>query len=256
MNQLTRSLSDFAEMLNESGFANIMARFQQDLMKYDQILTEIQDNGLQISSEILEKIKIQETAFNDDETDLFKIENISREQSAVAGPVILAIETASNKTKELLKEESEISHPIASVNQDNDTVVELSTNDTSLTETTTLTTQEDVSEANIETQANTELEENVDQEQSTEPEVNREQTTVPGLNTEQELDTEQELVQDTEQEAEPEQNREPDATEDINNASEEASEVLNNMDNDIDRESDDESVFETPSQTPDLSDIE
>ena len=46
VSQLTRSLSDFAEMLNESGFSNIIARFQQDLQKYEQILTEIQDNSL------------------------------------------------------------------------------------------------------------------------------------------------------------------------------------------------------------------
>ena len=130
VSQLTRSLSDFAEMLNESGFSNIIARFQQDLQKYEQILTEIQDNSLKINSNILERIKSQEKSFTDDETDLFKIENISRTESAVAGPVIMAMGLASNKTKELLKTEDDADNEALPVSQDNDTVIVILTNET------------------------------------------------------------------------------------------------------------------------------
>ena len=150
MDQLTRSLSDFAEMLNESGFNNIMARFQQDLQKYDQLLTEILQTGMKINSKILEKIKVQETAFTDDETDLFKIETITRVQSVVAGPVVLAIGLASNKTKEIRKVEDETTNPALPVNQVNDTVIVVPTNETSTAETTEITEETVVTEASTE----------------------------------------------------------------------------------------------------------
>jgi len=157
VSQLTRSLSDFAEMLNESGFSNIIARFQQDLQKYEQILTEIQDNSLKINSKILEKIKTQEKSFTDDETDLFKIENISRAQSVIAGPVIMAMGLASNKTKELLKAKEDADNEALPVNQDNDTVIVIPTNDTTTAEITEISTEEIVTETSTAEDPNTEI---------------------------------------------------------------------------------------------------
>ena len=76
------------------------------------------------------KIKTQEKSFTDNETALFKIENISRSQSAVAGSVIMAMGLASNKTKELLKAEDDADNEAFPVSQDNDTVIVILTNET------------------------------------------------------------------------------------------------------------------------------
>ena len=168
VSQLTRSLSDFAEMLNESGFSNIIARFQQDLQKYEQILTEIQNNSMKINSKILEKIKTQEKSFTDDETDLFKIENISRSQSAVAGPVILAMGLASNKTKELLKAEDDADNEALPVSQDNDTVIVIPTNETTTEEITEISTEEIMTESSTTEELNTEVTDNDANDETTE----------------------------------------------------------------------------------------
>ena len=168
VSQLTRSLSDFAEMLNESGFSNIIARFQKDLQKYEQILAEIQDNSLKINSNILERIKTQEKSFTDDETDLFKIENISRTESAVAGPVIMAIGLASNKTKELLKAENDADNEALPVSQDNDTVIVIPTNETTTEEITEISTEEIMTESSTTEELNTEVTDNDANDETTE----------------------------------------------------------------------------------------
>ena len=218
VNQLTRSLSDFAEMLNESGFSNIVSRFQGDLKKYEHILTEIRDNNLKINSEILEKIKVEEKALNDDETDLFKIENITRAQSVFAGPVIMALGLASNKTKELLEAEEDATNPGVPVSQDNDTVIVITTEETSTTTTITtstaeVSTEEVVTETSTEASADTVVTEEDDGET----------TETPGADREGSLATAQEVLEHH----------------------------LGRS-----HESDDESTFETPIQTPDLSDID
>ena len=168
VSQLTRSLSDFAEMLNESGFSNIIARFQQDLQKYEQILTEIQNNSLKINSNILERIKTQEKSFTDDETDLFKIENISRTESVVAGPVIMAMGLASNKTKELLKAEDDADNEALPVSQDNDTVIVIPTNETTTEEITEISTEEIMTESSTTEELNTEVTDNDANDETTE----------------------------------------------------------------------------------------
>ena len=155
-------------MLNESGFSNIIARFQQDLQKYEQILTEIQDNSLKINSNILERIKSQEKSFTDDETDLFKIENISRTESAVAGPVIIAMGLASNKTKELLKAEDDADNEALPVSQDNDTVIVIPTNETTTEEITEISTEEIVTESSTTEELNTEVTDNDANDETTE----------------------------------------------------------------------------------------
>ena len=155
-------------MLNESGFSNIIARFQQDLQKYEQILTEIQDNSLKINSNILERIKSQEKSFTDDETDLFKIENISRTESAVAGPVIMAIGLASNKTKELLKAEDDADNEALPVSQDNDTVIVIPTNETTTEEITEISTEEIMTESSTTEELNTEVTDNDANDETTE----------------------------------------------------------------------------------------
>jgi len=272
VNQLTRSLSDFAEMLNESGFTHIMSRFQQDLVKYDQLLTEILDNGQTISPVILDKIKLQENGFEKDETDLFNVEVITREQSAVAGPVILAIETASNKTQELLKVKPETSHETASIIQNNDTMLEISTNKTSTIttivdnttetqETQTITEIESVTESQDATitQAITETEAIIadEEDQTTEPIVNIDSGDISASEpiAEQEvLNNEEEPSAETEEDTEQEQTRQSNATGDTIN--EEIIIEPLKLELDMNHESDDETLFKTPLQTPDLSDVE
>ena len=155
-------------MLNESGFSNIIARFQQDLQKYEQILTEIQNNSMKINSKILEKIKTQEKSFTDDETDLLKIENISRAQSAVARPVIMAMGLASNKTKELLKAEDDADNEALPVSQDNDTVIVIPTNETTTEEITEISTEEIMTESSTTEELNTEVTDNDANDETTE----------------------------------------------------------------------------------------
>jgi len=220
VSQLTRSLSDFAEMLNESGFSNIIARFQQDLQKYEQILTEIQDNSLKINSKILEKIKTQEKSFTDDETDLFKIENISRAQSVIAGPVIMAMGLASNRTKELLKAEEDADniydlYEALPVNQDNGTVIEIPTNDTTTAVITDISTEEIKTEKSAAEDPITEItDDDTDDGTTVEPDDRVEKTS----------------------------------------ADQEDSQEDHSIDRSL--ESDEDSVFETPIQTPDLSDVD
>ena len=167
-------------MLNESGFSNIIARFQQDLQKYEQILTEIQNNSLKINSNILERIKTQEKSFTDDETDLFKIENISRTESVVAGPVIMAMGLASNKTKELLKAEDDADNEALPVSQDNDTVIVIPTNETTTEEITEISTEEIMTESSTTEELTTEVTDNDPNDTTTAESNDRAQKTSTG----------------------------------------------------------------------------
>jgi len=222
VSQLSRSLSDFAEMLNESGFSNIIARFQQDLQKYDQILTEIRNNHLKIDSEILEKIKSQEKSFSDDESDLFKIENISRAQSVLAAPVIMAMGVASNKTKELLKEEEDADAAAVPVTQDNDTVIVIPANETVAADITEITSVNVVTETVASDGSG-------DDDTTAEPDDREEKTSV-NTNDHDQLRGKYDL-----------------------NRSQESNE---SSDEESDEDSSEESLFDTPIQTPNLSDVE
>ena len=105
VSQLTRSLSDFAEMLNSSSYSNILARYQQDLISFSGILEKIEEatNGT-IGREMLAEIKAIEKLFYGDETDLMKVDTITEEQVDITSDVISSINEACNKTESLLQE--------------------------------------------------------------------------------------------------------------------------------------------------------
>lgn len=140
VDHLARSLSEFANVLNDSGFSNLLARFQQDLAKYDQLLTDIRSNQLKIDTKILSRIKTQEESFAKDEKELFEIGNITRVQSAVAAPVVLAIGLACNQTREILIDESAAEDDGGKPTNENITTTALPTNETTATTITPETT--------------------------------------------------------------------------------------------------------------------
>jgi len=270
VDQLTRSLSEFTEILNESKFPKIIARFQQDLLKYDQLLTEIQISGVEITSRILEQIKIQETAFNEDEADIFKIESISRKQAALIGPVILGIEAASNKTKEvLISEENNNIAPVAA-NDDEyttgmDTLAtessdedEISINteaDTTFEISTSIETTMEASKVNTEVIDNEDLPvemegigEQVEAEEIVNTNIETSKKPMDDLNHNPE---DEDIFLDTEENTIEIQS----AGEEVDGEQEHFAESIETKNN-IDYNSDDENIFQTPNQTPELSDFE
>ena len=98
VNHLTKSLSDFAEVLNQTGFDNILTRYEKDLENFAKILNEIDANNGTVSSENLEQVKIIEQLFFEDETDLMKTETITAEQAETVGTVVETLERTENLT--------------------------------------------------------------------------------------------------------------------------------------------------------------
>ena len=103
VSQLTRSLSDFAEMLNSSSYSNILARYQQDLLSFSGILEKINTTNKTVGREMLAEIKAVEKLFYGDETDLMKVDTITEEQVDITNDVILSINDACNKTGTFLQ---------------------------------------------------------------------------------------------------------------------------------------------------------
>ena len=103
VSQLTRSLSDFAEMLNSSSYSNILARYQQDLLSFSGILEKIEAKNRTIGREMLAEIKAVEKLFYGDETDLMKVDTITEEQVDITNDVISSINEACNKTETFLQ---------------------------------------------------------------------------------------------------------------------------------------------------------
>ena len=91
-------MSDFAEVLNQTGFDNILSRYEKDLENFAKILNEIEANNGTVSSENLEQVKIIEQLFFEDETDLMKTETITAEQAETVGTVVETLEKTENLT--------------------------------------------------------------------------------------------------------------------------------------------------------------
>ena len=104
MSQLSRSLSDFAEMLNSSSYSNILARYQQDLLSFSSILEKIEARNGTVGREMLAEIKAVEKLFYGDETDLMKVDTITEEQVNITNDVLSSINEACNKTEAILHE--------------------------------------------------------------------------------------------------------------------------------------------------------
>ena len=111
VSQLTRSLSDFAEMLNSSSYSNILARYQQDLLSFSGILEKIEATNGTIGVELLLEIKAVEKLFYGDETDLMKVDTITEEQVEITKDVMSSINEACNKTETLLQKVLDILLP-------------------------------------------------------------------------------------------------------------------------------------------------
>ena len=104
VSQLSRSLSDFAEMLNSSSYSNILARYQQDLLSFSSILEKIEARNGTVGREMLAEIKAVEKLFYGDETDLMKVDTITEEQVNITNDVLASINEACNKTEAILHE--------------------------------------------------------------------------------------------------------------------------------------------------------
>ena len=79
----------------------------EDLKTYTKLLEDLEQLGLHISVILLDKIKSIENLFYKNDKDLQAVENISNQQTIFANAAILALETASSKTKALLAEHFE-----------------------------------------------------------------------------------------------------------------------------------------------------
>merc|ERR1712227_62008 len=106
VSQLSRSLSDFAEMLNHSGFSNILSRYQKDLLSYQGIIEKIETNNGTIDNEALAEIKIVEQFFYEEETDLMKVDKITAEQAEVTKDVIDTIDEVCDGTERILSKKN------------------------------------------------------------------------------------------------------------------------------------------------------
>ena len=102
--QLSRSLSDFAELLNQSGYSNILSRYQKDLASFTEILDGVASNNNTIDNQAIAGIKAVEQFFYEDETDLMKIDTITVEQAEITKDVIDEIENVCNKTNTIAQE--------------------------------------------------------------------------------------------------------------------------------------------------------
>jgi len=88
VNHLSKSLSDFAEVLNQTGFSHILSRYEKDLKSFTRILKNIQANNGTLDQEGLEQIKIIEQLFFEDETDLMNVDIITSEEAESAQTIM------------------------------------------------------------------------------------------------------------------------------------------------------------------------
>ena len=188
MNHLSKSLSDFAEVLNQTGFDNILSRYEKDLENFTKILNEIESNNGTVSSENLEQVKIIEQLFFEDETDLMKTETITAEQAQAAGTLVETLERTENFTNLVIEVIHEAMNQDTTVNVNN-TAAELSTSlnetidvavsttvivsvvsssdDTIIEATTEISTSNDMTDTEVTTETLT-SEDNITTEDSTE----------------------------------------------------------------------------------------
>ena len=110
--QLSRSLSDFAELLNQSGYSNILSRYQKDLASFTEILDGVASNNNTIDNQAIAGIKAVEQFFYEDETDLMKIDTITVEQAEITKDVIDEIENVCNKTNNIARENESVTEAI------------------------------------------------------------------------------------------------------------------------------------------------
>jgi len=106
VSQLSRSLSDFAEMLNHSGFSNILSRYQKDLLSYKGIIENIEKSNGTIDGEFLAEIKVVEQFFYEEETDLMKVDKITIEQAEVTKDVIDSIDEICEGTDRIISKKN------------------------------------------------------------------------------------------------------------------------------------------------------
>ena len=92
-------MSDFAEVLNQTGFSHILSRYEKDLKSFTRILKNIQAKNGTLDQEGLEQIKIIEQLFFEDETDLMNVDIITSEEAESAQTIIETIEQTENLTE-------------------------------------------------------------------------------------------------------------------------------------------------------------
>ena len=96
---MSKSLTDFAKELKQTGFSNILSRYEEDLKNFTLVLNEIEANNGTIGPENLERVKIIEELFFEDETDLMNTETITSEQAEEAHTLVESLEEAENLTQ-------------------------------------------------------------------------------------------------------------------------------------------------------------
>ena len=89
-------------MLNQSGYSNILARYQTDLQSYGLILDTIEASNNSISREVLGQVRAVEQLFYEDETDVMRIDAITAEQADLTSAVIDSMDNAYNRTEAIL----------------------------------------------------------------------------------------------------------------------------------------------------------
>ena len=99
VNQLSKSLTEFTKEFKLIGFSNILSRYEEDLKNFALVLNEIEVNNGTMGPEILERIKIIEELFFEDETDLMNTESISTEQAEEAQTLVESLERTENLTE-------------------------------------------------------------------------------------------------------------------------------------------------------------
>jgi len=99
VNHLSKSLTDFAKELKQTGFSNILSRYEEDLKNFTLVLKEIEANNGTIGRENLERVKIIEELFFEDETDLMNTETITSDQAEEAQTLVESLEETENLTQ-------------------------------------------------------------------------------------------------------------------------------------------------------------
>ena len=89
-------------MLNQSGYSNILARYQTDLQSYGLILDTIEASNNSISREVLGQVRAVEQLFYEDETDVMRIDAITAKQADLTSAVIDSMDNAYNRTEAIL----------------------------------------------------------------------------------------------------------------------------------------------------------
>ena len=83
-----------------------MSRYQKDLLSYQGIIENIENNNGTIDNEILAEIKVVEQFFYEEETDLLKIDKITVEQAEITKDVIETIDDVCDGTDRILSKKN------------------------------------------------------------------------------------------------------------------------------------------------------